>query len=42
MVIIPKKSDINPGDYVFITNNSNMIEMIKKEENNGTRQKIRY
>ena len=34
-VFIPKKSDIQGGDKVLITNNLNLITKFLKEEKNG-------
>lgn len=39
MAIIPKKSKINAGDLVLITNNLSMINKFKKEEENARRKK---
>lgn len=34
-LIVPKKSKINSGEYVVVSNNLNMIEKIKREDKNG-------
>jgi hypothetical protein len=31
-LIIPKKSKINAGDLVLVTNNTNLINKLKREE----------
>ena len=35
MVIIPKKSNIQKGDLVLVTNNLNLINKFTKEEKNA-------
>ena len=37
-VFIPKKSKIQGGDIVLITNNLNLITKFQKEEKNGGRK----
>jgi hypothetical protein len=38
-LIVPKKSKINAGEYVVVSNNLNMIEKIQKEEKDGGRKR---
>lgn len=34
-IIIPRKSKIQSGEYVIVTNNLNMFKKLIKEEHNG-------